>query len=171
MSCNCKSKNQTVDVKVKKLDNFIALPNYAYETDSGLDLYSAEDFIIYPNTRVKVPTGIAVELPPGYEIQVRSRSGMASNGVFVTNSPGTVDNSYTGQIFVLLTNLGTLTVDEYLDTNNDKKGKTFIVNKGQKIAQMVVSPVTKATLTLVDELKTTSRSDNGFGSTDRKSVV
>lgn len=129
-------------------------PEYAYPTDSGFDLYSTEDLIIESFGRALVPTGLHFDIPDGYEIQVRSKSGLAlKQGLMVLNSPGTVDQGYTGEIKVILFNT----------TKND-----ITINKGQKIAQAVVSPVVSGkwiNLVKVDDIDDKDRSDNGFGST------
>jgi dUTP pyrophosphatase len=129
-------------------------PEYAYPTDSGFDLYSTEEITIESFGRALVPTGLHFDIPDGYEIQVRSKSGLAlKQGLMVLNSPGTVDQGYTGEIKVILFNT----------TKNDIK-----INKGQKIAQAVVSPVVSGKwieLVKVDNIDDKDRSDNGFGST------
>ncbi len=130
------------------------IPEYAYPTDSGFDLYSTEELNIDPFGRVLVPTGLHFSIPDGYEIQVRSKSGLAiKQGLMVLNSPGTVDQGYTGEIKVIIFNT----------TNTSVK-----INKGQKIAQAVVSPVVCGKwldLTKVSNIEDKDRSDNGFGST------
>jgi len=129
-------------------------PEYVYPTDSGFDLYSTEDMTIESFGRNLVPTGLHFDIPDGYEIQVRSKSGLAlKQGLMVLNSPGTVDQGYTGEIKVILFNT----------TKNDIK-----INKGQKIAQAVVCPVVSGkwiNLVKVDNIDDKDRSDNGFGST------
>jgi len=119
-----------------------------------MDLYSAEEKIIPPGKWEVISTGIAVEIPYGYEGEVRSRSGLAKNyGVFVLNSPGTIDSDYRGEVKVILMNLG----DE-----------PFKVNVGDRIAQLVISPVVRAEITEVEELSSTERNDGGFGHTGRR---
>ena len=129
-------------------------PNFAYPTDSGMDLYSMESLTIEPFGRVLVPTGVHFDVPENYEIQIRSKSGLAINqGLMVLNSPGTVDQGYTGEIKVILFNT----------TNNSVE-----IKEGQKIAQAVVCPVVCGkwlNLVKVDKIKDKDRSDNGFGST------
>lgn len=121
---------------------------------SGMDLYSAEEKIILPGKWEVISTGIAVEIPYGYEGEVRSRSGLAKNhGVFVLNSPGTIDSDYRGEIKVILMNLG----DE-----------PFKVNIGDRIAQLVISPITRVEVFEVEELSSTERNDGGFGHTGRR---
>jgi len=132
-------------------------PKYAYESDSGFDLYSVEDKWIHPFDRVLIPTGLHMDIPEGYEIQVRSKSGLAlKQGLMVLNSPGTVDQGYTGELQVILFN-----------TTNQK----VKIEKGQKIAQAVFAPVVSGkwiTLINSDSIKDKDRSDNGFGSTGLK---
>jgi dUTP pyrophosphatase len=129
-------------------------PEYAYPTDSGFDLYSTEEIEIEPHGRSLVPTGLHFDIPDGYEIQVRSKSGLAlKQGLMVLNSPGTVDQGYTGEIKVILFNTTTNVIK---------------IEKGQKIAQAVVSPVVSGkwiNLVKVDNIDDKDRSDNGFGST------
>jgi dUTP pyrophosphatase len=129
-------------------------PSYVYPTDSGFDLYSTENMYIEPFGRVLVPTGIHFDIPDGYEIQIRSKSGLALNqGLMVLNSPGTVDQGYTGEIKVIIFN-----------TTQD----VINIGKGQKIAQGVLSPVVCGkwiTLKKVKNIEDKDRSDKGFGST------
>jgi dUTP pyrophosphatase len=129
-------------------------PEYAYKSDSGFDLRASEDKWIFPNSRVLIPTGLKFDIPDGYEIQVRSKSGLALNqGLFVLNSPGTVDSGYLGEIQVILFN-----------TTQEK----VKIEKGQKIAQAVLCPVVSGkwvNLTQISNLGSKDRNDNGFGST------
>jgi len=120
---------------------------------AGLDLVAAVDVVLAPRARALVATGIAMALPSGFEGQVRPRSGLAlKHGITCLNSPGTIDADYRGEVKVLLINLGD---DE------------FVVTRGLRIAQLVVAPVARATLTPVLRLDDTLRGDNGFGSTGR----
>ena len=129
-------------------------PQYAYPTDSGFDLYSTEEIIIPPFGRSLVPTGLHIDIPEHYELQVRSKSGLAlKQGIMVLNSPGTVDNGYTGEIQVIVFN-----------TNNHQ----IIIEKGQKIAQAVFSSVACGKwikFTKVKNINDKDRGDKGFGST------
>jgi dUTP pyrophosphatase len=129
-------------------------PEYAYKGDSGFDLRASEEKWIFPNSRVLIPTGLKFDIPDGYEIQVRSKSGLALNqGLFVLNSPGTVDSGYLGEIQVILFNTTTEKVK---------------IEKGQKIAQAVLCPVVSGkwvNLTQISNLGSKDRNDNGFGST------
>jgi dUTP pyrophosphatase len=129
-------------------------PEYAYPTDSGFDLYSTEELNVESFGRALVPTGLHFNIPDGYEIQVRSKSGLAlKQGLMVLNSPGTVDQGYTGEIKVIIFN-----------TTKD----SIKINKGQKIAQAVVSPVVCGKwldFVKVSNIEDKDRSDKGFGST------
>lgn len=129
-------------------------PEYAYESDSGFDLRSTEELWVQANSRLLVPTGLRFNIPENYEIQVRSKSGLALNqGLMVLNSPGTVDNGYQGEIKVIIFN-----------TTNER----IKIEKGQKIAQAVISPVLSGkwvNLVKVEELQEKDRNDKGFGST------
>ena len=143
----------TMEVKLgfKKLHPAAKLPKYAHDGDAGMDVCAVESGVIFPKDRALVKTGLCAEIPHGYEIQVRSRSGLAlKQGVFVLNSPGTVDENYRGEIGVILTNLG----------NSD-----FKFEQGDRIAQLVLSPVTRAETFEVEEVSETERGSGGFGST------
>jgi dUTP pyrophosphatase len=123
------------------------------EGASGMDLHAAiaETVILKPGDRKLISTGLFVAVPSGYELQVRPRSGLAiNNGIIILNAPGTIDSDYRGEIKVIMANLG----DE-----------PFIVKRGDRIAQMVLSPVARAILILKEELPDTIRSDGGFGHT------
>jgi dUTP pyrophosphatase len=138
-------------IKVSRLYPTARLPEYAYPGDSGLDLFSAVDLSLYPGGVAFVPTGIAIELPPSVEAQIRSRSGLAlKHQVVVLNSPGTIDSTYRGEIAVILYNHGP---------------DTFVITSGMKIAQMVICPVLSVQLQESVSLSSTVRSDAGFGST------
>jgi len=129
-------------------------PEYVYESDSGFDLRSTEELWVQANSRLLVPTGLRFDIPDGYEIQVRSKSGLALNqGLMVLNSPGTVDSGYQGEVKVIIFN-----------TTNER----IKIEKGQKIAQAVLSPVVNGkwvNLVKVEEIKEKDRNSNGFGST------
>jgi len=129
-------------------------PSYAYPTDSGFDLYSTEQVVIGPFGRELVPTGLFIDIPEQYEVQVRSKSGLAiKEGLMVLNSPGTVDQGYTGEIKVIIFN-----------TNQHP----VTIKKGQKIAQAVFAPVVCGkwiNFKKVNNIEDKDRSDNGFGST------
>ena len=143
-------------IKIKKLNNLegISLPKYATSGSSGLDLAAdiKSDLMLNPLQRSVIPTGIALELEKGLEAQIRPRSGLAAKkGVTVLNSPGTIDSDYRGEIKVILINLG---------------GEPFTVQRGMRIAQIVISRYETVNVELVEEFSTsTSRGDKGFGST------
>ena len=148
-----------VRVGVVRLAHGRSLPLPAYQTKgaAGLDLLAALDvqtpMTLAPGARVLVPTGLIIELPPGYEAQVRPRSGLALNyGVTVLNSPGTIDCDYRGEVRVILANLGQA---------------PFEIRRGERIAQLVVSPVTHAELIEVIAVTETARGAGGFGSTGK----
>ena len=139
-------------VKFVKIHEDAIIPDYAHKGDAGMDLYSVVDEIIEPMSWKKIPTGLCVELPKNTEGQVRTKSGIAYNyGVFVLNTPGTVDECYQGEIGVVLYNLN----------------KTpFVIKKGQKIAQFVINEVCYCKTKQVQKLNTKSdRGQGGFGST------
>ena len=145
----------TVEVKVIRLPHGagLPLPEYQSAQAAGLDLLAAvpADLIIPPGQRALVPTGIAIALPAGSEAQVRPRSGLAArHGVTVLNAPGTVDADYRGEIQVILINLGEA---------------PYVVQRGARIAQLVIAPVQHATLSEGSELSGTPRGGGGFGST------
>ena len=149
-------KTPMVKVKVKRVrgnPEEIHLPRYLTSRSSGMDLCAAisEEVVLNPGERKLIPTGIAVSIPEGYEGQVRPRSGLAlRNGVTLVNTPGTIDADYRGEIGVLLINLGS---------------QPFTVKQGDRIAQLVISPVCQAALEWAEELDDTPRSDGGFGHT------
>lgn len=138
----------------KKLNEDAIDPEYAYDSDSGFDLFSTEEVKLVGFERKLVPTGLSFDIPEGYEIQVRTKSGLAINqGLIVLNSPGTVDQGYTGEVKVIMMNMNNLPVT---------------INKGQKIAQAVLCPVEsgkKVFLHQVEEFVQKERGSNGFGST------
>ena len=132
----------------------IPLPRYATQGSSGVDLRSAESALIEPGNWAVVGTGLHLEIPEGFEAQVRSRSGLAlNNGVMVLNTPGTIDSDYRGEVRVILMNLGKA---------------PFHVEVGDRIAQLVFCPIVKAQLEETDALSSTEREHGGFGSTGSK---
>ena len=138
-------------LKVKKLNKDAILPRYAHPGDAGMDLFACETATLQPGDSLLVGTGVAVELPPGTEAQVRPRSGLAlRHRVTVLNTPGTIDEGYRGEVGVILINHGR---------------EPFIVNKGAKIAQLLVKPVLGVEVKEFDELSDTCRGAGGFGST------
>ena len=129
------------------------LPAYASDGAAGLDLCAANDAAIQldPGDRVLVPTGFSIRLPALYEAQIRPRSGLAAkHGITVANAPGTIDSDYRGEIKIILINLGS---------------DAFIIERGMRIAQMVIAPVIQGRIREVDSLDTTARGTGGFGST------
>jgi dUTP diphosphatase len=135
----------------------LALPSYQSAHAAGLDLLAAvpqdQPLVLAPGAYAMVPTGLAIALPEGLEAQVRPRSGLAAkHGVTVLNAPGTVDADYRGEISVILINHGR---------------EAFVIRRGERIAQMVISAVTRAELVAVDKLTSTDRGSGGFGSTGR----
>ena len=141
-------------VKFKMLQPNAKIPVYATVHAAGLDLYAAneEAITIFPDDTKLVPLGFAMELPPGFEAQIRPRSGLAIKGVAVANSPGTIDEDYRGEVQVIIRN----------------HGVTMSVHKGDRIAQMVIARVAQAILVEDNELSETARGAGGFGSTGTK---
>jgi dUTP pyrophosphatase len=142
-----------MQLSFKRLENGADLPLPSYATDgaAGLDICTADAGVLQPGGRKIVATGFAVEVPEGYELQCRPRSGLAAkHGITVVNAPGTIDSDYRGEIMVILHNLG---------------GAPFSFVRGDRIAQLVLAPVTKAEPVEVEELSSTERGENGFGST------
>lgn len=145
----------SITLRIKKLDyaKELPLPSYATPGSAGLDLRSAsaEPVVISPGERALVPTGLMLEIPEGYEGQVRPRSGLAlKNGISLINSPGTIDSDYRGEVKVIMINLG----DDH-----------FMVNYGDRIAQLVIAPVVQAQIEEVDRVEDSDRGMGGFGST------
>jgi len=145
--------HERVAVQVKRLPHGegLDLPRYATAGAAGMDVLSAEDVTLAPGARHAVASGLSVAIPPGYEIQVRPRSGLAlKHGIGVANTPGTIDSDYRGELKVILINQGT---------------EPFEVHRGDRIAQLVLAPVTLAEWSEVAELDETERGAGGFGST------
>jgi dUTP pyrophosphatase len=143
----------SVPVPVKRLPHAegLDLPAYATDGAAGMDVVSAEDVTIAPQARHAVATGLAMAIPPGFEIQVRPRSGLAlRHGITVPNTPGTIDSDYRGELKVILINHGS---------------EPFEVRRGDRVAQLVLAPVTRGAWLPVDELDETQRGEGGFGST------
>jgi len=143
-------------LQVQRLRPDAVLPRYMSEQAAGLDLAAALDreFVIPPGGRAAIPTGIAIALEPGFEGQVRPRSGLARrSGVTVLNAPGTIDADYRGEIVVLLVNLG---------------DQAVAIEPGERIAQLVVAPVARAEVEETSELAASERGAGGFGSTGRR---
>jgi dUTP pyrophosphatase len=144
---------EPVAVQVRRLPHGegLELPTYATAGAAGMDVLSAEDVTLAPGARHAVATGLSVAIPPGYEIQVRPRSGLAlKHGISVPNTPGTIDSDYRGELKVILINHG---------------AEPFAIHRGDRIAQLVLAPVTIAAWDEVAELDATERGAGGFGST------
>ena len=145
----------TIPVQVKRLPHSegLPLPSYATPGAAGMDLLAAvaAPLVLQPGARTLVPTGLAIALPPGYELQVRPRSGLAlKNGIVLPNSPGTIDEDYRGELQVIVMNAGT---------------EPFTIERGMRIAQAVLAPVIRVAWAEVPELDETRRGTGGFGST------
>ena len=145
----------TVEVRIRRLAHAEGLPLPAYASDgsAGADLCAAvdEELIIRPGERAAVPTGLVLEIPDGHEGQVRPRSGLAIRaGLTIVNAPGTIDSDYRGELKVLMINLGSDPVS---------------INRGERIAQLLIAPVTRASFVESEALSLSERGDGGFGST------
>ena len=140
-------------VKFRRIDPSAELPTYAHPGDAGMDIRSIEELTIEPGARALVHTGLVMVLPPGYEAQVRPRSGLAAkHGISVLNAPGTIDADYRGEVKVILVNLS---------------NEPFVINPGERIAQMVVARYEKVEWDQVEVLDETERGEGGFGSTGK----
>ncbi len=145
-------------VKFKRLDkqfSDIPVPSYSTEHSAGMDVRAAlsNDMVVKPGDVVLVPTNLSVEIPVGYEIQVRPRSGLAiKHGIDILNSPGTIDSDYRGEVKIILFNFGK---------------EEFVIKRGERIAQLVLSKVYQARLQEVEELNETKRGSGGFGHTGK----
>ncbi len=144
-----------MQMKIQRLAHAVdlELPTYQTPGSAGMDLRAAvsEPIRLEPGQRIPVPTGLKIAVPMGYEAQIRPRSGLAlKKGLTVVNTPGTIDSDYRGEVGVLLVNLGRQTV---------------VIERGMRIAQMVIAPIRQVELLLVDELDETERGEGGFGST------
>ena len=146
--------NNEVAISVKRLHGKdISLPRYMTKNSAGMDIFAAVDSeeTLLPGERKLIPTGIAIALPPGYEAQIRPRSGLAVEaGITVLNSPGTIDEDYRGEVKILVINHG---------------DAPFVVKRGDRIAQMIIHKVYRASWNMTDNLEATKRSDGGFGHT------
>ena len=144
----------TVEIRVKRLNPDARIPKAAKVGDVAFDLYSVIDYDIKPGERYAVPTGIAVEIPIGYEGQVRPRSGLAlKEGITVLNTPGTIDSGYRGEVKTIMINHGNV---------------PFQITKGMRISQLAIRPVPDVEFIEVDELSETERGEGGFGSTGKQ---
>ena len=147
------SSTPDVPVQIMRLNNGwgLDLPAYATAGAAGMDVVAAEDVTLNPGARHAVATGFALAIPPGFEVQVRPRSGLAlKHGISVPNAPGTIDSDYRGELKVILINLGS---------------EAFQIRRGDRVAQLVLAPVTRAVWHEVDLLDDTARGAGGFGST------
>jgi dUTP pyrophosphatase len=144
-----------IEIKLSRLPHGegLPLPRYASEDAAGLDVTAAEQLTLEPGQRHAVATGFAIEIPRGYEVQVRPRSGLAmKHGITCLNTPGTIDSDYRGEVKVILVNLGQ---------------EPFDIRRGERIAQLVPAPVLRADFVEASELSDTGRGSGGFGSTGR----
>ena len=144
-----------IKIVVKKCDKNVTLPTYKTSGSSGMDLvaYIKKKIILNPRKTALIPTGISVAIPKNYEIQIRPRSGLAAKkGITVLNTPGTIDSDYRGEIKIILVNLS---------------NKSFVVKSGERIAQIIVTPVVKGKFKEVENLPKTVRGKGGFGSTGK----
>jgi len=140
-------------LRVKKKSEGVPLPKYETSGSAGMDIkaFIPSDLAIPPMGRVKIPTGLFLEIPEGYEAQIRPRSGLAYKwGITILNSPGTIDSDYRGELEVILINIGS---------------ESFTVKNGDRIAQMVISPIARASIFETEHLSETRRGFGGFGST------
>lgn len=145
---------KNVNVKIKKLVPEAVIPYYQSTQAAGFDFHSTDDVVIMPNETKLIGTGLSFELPESFELQVRSRSGLsAKTGIRVSNSPGTVDSDFRGEVKVILHNTGTI---------------PFTVAVGDRIAQGIIAPFYRGNFEVVEELSETERGSNGFGSTGTK---
>ena len=145
--------SDTVPVRIKRLPHGegLDLPRYATDGAAGMDVVAAEEVTLAPGARYAVATGLALAIPPGYEVQVRPRSGLAlKHGISVPNAPGTIDSDYRGELKVILINHGS---------------EPFAIARGERVAQIVLAPVTRASWDEVEDLDQTARGAGGFGST------
>ncbi len=141
-------------IRIKKIRDNAVTPHYEHDGDAGMDLYAVEDFTLRPGQRELIPTGFQVEVPKGYEMQIRPKSGLAlKHGITVLNTPGTVDSCYRGEVGVIMLNAS---------------DRDYEVKVGEKVAQAVIAKVEKAVIEEVEDLTQTQRGSGGFGSTGRK---
>jgi len=145
---------ETVSVAIKRIrPSDIPLPQYMTPAAAGLDLCAdvTEDLVLLPGARALVPTGLAISLPDGFEAQIRPRSGLAlKHGIALVNSPGTIDADYRGEIGIIMINHGS---------------ESFVIRRGDRIAQMIIARFARAEFAVVDELDATRRGAGGFGHT------
>ncbi|MBU4348252.1 dUTP diphosphatase [Patescibacteria group bacterium] len=138
-------------IKIQKINEEAIIPFYAHKGDAGMDIFSIEEKIIKPKERVLISTGLKFEIPIGYEMQIRPKSGLALNyGITVLNTPGTIDAGYRGELKVILFN---------------SSREDYLVSKGTKVAQAIIAKVEEAEIEEVEDICESSRGDGGFGST------
>ena len=141
-------------LKIKRLNNEAIIPQYARKGDAGMDLFSISEHILKPGERCLVATGLSFEIPEGYEVQIRPRSGLAlKKGISLVNSPGTIDAGYRGEIGIIIINHGR---------------EDFEIKKGDKIAQAVINKFETGEIEEVEELENSDRGEGGFGSSGTK---
>lgn len=173
------NQRPTIAVKVKRLHADAVIPRYARDLDAGFDLVSLEDVIIPPGETAKIKTGLAFALPAGYELQVRPRSGIsAKTKLRVSNSPGTIDAGYRGEVCILIDNIRTEkgsaggmcldTSDQTVAVGGEVDRHAYLIRKGERIAQGVLCEVPLAHFEEADELDETERGAGGFGSSGVK---
>lgn len=153
-----------MNIKIKRLHPDAVIPKYAHAGDSGFDLVAVEDVTVMPGETALVKTGLAFEIPIGYELQVRPRSGITLKTKLRVQL-GTVDSGYTGEIGIIVDNISGKEVETITETGKMYPLGTYIIRKGDRIAQGVIAPVAKMEFEEVDELSDTERSNKGFGST------
>ncbi|MBM7634958.1 dUTP pyrophosphatase [Geomicrobium sediminis] len=160
-----------IDVRVKKLDEDAIIPTYESQAAAGFDLYALEDVVIRPGETKLVRSGLAFEIPEGYEMQVRPRSGLSKKTKLrISNSPGTIDADYRGEVGILLDNLHSSEASSVYNTSGKvieglhDKG-SYVIAKHDRIAQGVLQEVPQANFIEADDLSSTSRGSGGFGST------
>lgn len=171
-------EDEGMRIRIKKVRDDIPTPSYAYKGDAGYDLICAEDVIVEPGQTVKIPTGLAFEIAEGYELQIRPRSGVTSKTKLRVQL-GTVDSNYRGEVSVIVDNIEEQGTEyDYRIKTIDGKGvdiepsydyNSYLIRKGDRIAQGVITPVVQAQFKVVDELGETDRGTGGFGSSGVKS--
>ena len=143
-----------IKIKIKTLDKSLPVPKYAHKGDAGLDLYSSINCVLNPYDRKLIPTGIKIAIPEGYAGFVQAKSGLAIKyGLALLNSPGLIDSGYRGEICIIVVNL-------------DKQNK-ILINKGDKICQLIIQKIENVDLEVVEDLETTDRGEGGFGHTGK----
>jgi len=144
-------ENTRIKIKIKRLNPGAIIPHYNHDGDAGMDVYSCEDASINPNERKLIYTGLSFEVPRGFEIQIRPKSGLALNsGITILNTPGTLDSGYRGELKVILFNTSK---------------NIYNVKKSEKIAQIILARYEEAEIEETNELTQTTRAEGGFGST------